>query len=161
MWSDKVIRQFATVPPNPSENDFLGQCNKLLSTLFPADSDFVVVPQFIPPDSPNAVDFLVLFEVMLVNKPVLILALRPPSHQDILSKRWEADYQVRMRMVDTVGQSPSDSNRLCPIDTLYGISALGTKLCFYTLDTKNANADIVPAAIARHPTRLNHVAPVD
>ena len=43
MWPDKVIRQFNSVPVvNPSESDFHGPYNKLLCTLFPADSDFAV-----------------------------------------------------------------------------------------------------------------------
>lgn len=102
MWPDKVLRQFATVPQNPSEGDFHAPYNKLLYTLFPCDSDFVVVPQYLP-DSRNAADFIVMFEVLLVNRPVLILELKPPSHLAILSKRQAADDQIRMRMGDLVG----------------------------------------------------------
>ena len=39
------------------------------------------------------------------------------------------------------------------------MSALGTRLCFYTLDTRNEDADIVPISIQRHPTRVNDTAP--
>ncbi|KAF9651972.1 hypothetical protein BDM02DRAFT_3153944 [Thelephora ganbajun] len=152
MWPDKVLRQFATVPPNPSKSDYNGPYNKLLNTLFPIDSDFVVVPQYLP-DARNAVDFIVTFEVLLINKPVLILELRPPSHLDFLSKRQVADEQIRSRMGDLVEGYP--------LETLHAVSAMGKKLCFYSLDTTHDDADIVPAAIPRHLTRVNDSAPKD
>ena len=103
MWPPKVLRQFATVPPNPSESDFHGPYNKLLNTLFPPDTDFVVVPQYMP-DSRNAADFIVMFEVYFENRPVFILELKPPNHLQFPSKRQAADLQIRQRMGDTVRQ---------------------------------------------------------
>jgi hypothetical protein len=103
MWPEKVIRQFNTVPANPSESDYHGPYNKLLYTLFPPDSDFVVVPQYLP-DSHNAADFIVMFEILLENRPVFILELKPPNHIDLLSRRQAADDQVRSRLADIVGQ---------------------------------------------------------
>ena len=39
---------------------------------------------------------------------------------------------------------------------------MGTRLCFYRLDTTNVAADIVPLNdIPRHPTRVNDTAPVE
>ncbi|KIJ47999.1 hypothetical protein M422DRAFT_163242 [Sphaerobolus stellatus SS14] len=153
MWPYKIIRQFNTVPRNPSESDYDGPYNKLLYTLFPPDSDFVVAPQFLP-DSRNSADFFVMFEILLVNRPVLILEFRPPSHRNFLSKRRAADEQIRSRMTDLVGKN-------LPLETLYAVSALGTKLCFYSLDTTDNNAEIVPAAIPRRPTRMNDTATED
>ena len=103
MWPEKVLRQFATVPPNPTESEFQAPYNKLLNTLFPVDSGFVVVPQYLP-DSRNATDFIVMYEILLVDKPVFVLELKPPSHLKTLSKRQAADEQIRMRMGDLVGQ---------------------------------------------------------
>lgn len=48
-----------------------------------------------------------------------------------------------------------------PLDTLHGIGALETKLCFYSLDTEDADAEIVPATIPRHPSRVNDTASAD
>ena len=104
MWPEKILRQFATIPPNPSESDFHGPYNKLLYTLFPPDTDFVVVPQRVPDDSYTSADPIDLFEVYLLNKPVLLLALKPPSHLAIPSKRAAADSQIRRRMFDQAGQ---------------------------------------------------------
>ncbi|KIJ47964.1 hypothetical protein M422DRAFT_28505, partial [Sphaerobolus stellatus SS14] len=150
MWPDKIIRQFNTVPHNPSESDYHGPYNKLLYTLFPLDSDFVVVPQYLP-DSRNAAEFIVMFEILLLNRPVLILELKPPSHHNVLSKRKAADEQIRSRMVDLV--------EACPLETLYAVCALGTKLCFYSLNTTDNKVQIVPAAIPRDPARINDTAP--
>jgi len=48
----------------------------------------------------------------------------------------------------------------CPLPTLHAVSALGTRLCFYRLDTMDlANPDILPLPIAHHPTGVNDYAP--
>jgi hypothetical protein len=50
----QIIRQFEKTPrPNPLEADFHAY-NKLLYTLFPADTDFTVVPQYMPSDTREA-----------------------------------------------------------------------------------------------------------
>ncbi len=48
----------------------------------------------------------------------------------------------------------------CPIPTLHAVSAMGTRLCFYHLDTTDVAADIIPLNIPRHPTRVNDTAPM-
>ena len=45
-----------------------------------------------------------MFEVLPVNRPVLILELESLSHLGLLSKRQAADDQIRVRMVDVVGK---------------------------------------------------------
>ena len=102
MWHQKFLRQFAAVPQNPSESEFQGPYNKLLSFLFPVDSDFTVVPRYMP-DSRVAADFIVMFEVYFGNKPVLILELKPPGHLCFPSTRQSADAQIRRRINDLAG----------------------------------------------------------
>ncbi|KAI6012794.1 hypothetical protein F5J12DRAFT_891107 [Pisolithus orientalis] len=60
-----------------------------------------------------------VFQILLKNKPVLILELRHPSYLDIPSEREKADEQIRSRMTDTAG----------------------------SLDTQGSRAEIVPAPI--------------
>jgi len=139
MWPEKVIRQFSTVPQFPSEADYHGPYNKLLYTLFPPDTDFVVVPQRFP-QSKNAADFVFMYEIRHGTRPVLVIELMPPRHLSLLSKRQEADLQVRSRFFDVAAS--------CPIGTLYGISAMGTKLRFYTLDLTLPNSHIMPEYVA-------------
>ena len=38
---------------------------------------------------------------------------------------------------------------------------MGTRLCFYSLDTTDVAANIVPLNIPRHPTRVNDTAPAE
>jgi hypothetical protein len=152
MWPDKIVRQFQAVPPNPKESDFHGPYNKLLYTFFPPDSDFTVVPQYLRASSRDAADFIVCFEIYLKNRPVLIIELKDPSAILQISTRGEADDQIRKRMGDLAGH--------CPIPTLHAVSAMGTRLCFYSVDTTDlATAEILPLPIALHPTRVNDYAP--
>lgn len=47
----------------------------------------------------------------------------------------------------------------CPLDRLHAISALGTKLCFYTLD--RTNLTITPPRLAGDPNRVVDVMPAN
>jgi hypothetical protein len=70
---------------------------------------------------------------------------------DLLSKREEADIQMRHRyadMIDTV-----------IVPTFHGISAFGTRLCFYTCD--QATRRITPGKIPRNDDFITDVAPIE
>jgi hypothetical protein len=104
-WPEKVIRQFQSIPPNPIESDFHGAYDKLLHSLFPPDTDFTVVHQYLEPASSNSDDYIVFtFEVTLENKPVLILQLNNPAALNLISSRQAADVQIRERLGDMAGQ---------------------------------------------------------
>jgi hypothetical protein len=49
----------------------------------------------------------------------------------------------------------------CPLPTLYGVSALGTKLCFYSLNVRETDLVIMPQAIPRDPILVTDTAPAD
>jgi hypothetical protein len=104
-WPVKVMRQFQTIPPNPGESDFCGAYNKLLNTLFPPDTDFTVVPQYLKPASSKSSDYIVTFEIFLENRPVFILELKTPADLNYISSRQAADEQIRERLGDLAGQS--------------------------------------------------------
>lgn len=103
-WPEKVLRQFRAIPANPAERDFHGPYNKLLYTLFPADSDFTVVPRYLEHNSPKTSDFIVTFEVSIDNKPIFILELKSPADLAWISTRQSADDQVRARMGDLASE---------------------------------------------------------
>ena len=104
-WPEKVIRQFQTIPVNPISSDFHGAYNKLLYTLFPPDTDFTVVPQYLKPASSKSSDHIVTsFEVFLEKKPVFILQLKKPADLDLISTRQAADVLIRERLGDLAGQ---------------------------------------------------------
>ena len=94
-------------------------------------------------------DYVVLFEIFLEKKPVFVLELKAPSTIEFISTCAEADEQIRTRLGDLAGRRP--------LPTLRGVSAIGTKLCFYTID--KATVEMTPKQIARHPTRVNDIAP--
>ncbi|KAI6118732.1 hypothetical protein EDD16DRAFT_1831821 [Pisolithus croceorrhizus] len=109
-------------PPNPSTADFHGPYNKLLYTLFPADTSFTVVPQYLP-ESRDSADFIDMFAVTLDNKTVFMLHLMRPKDIVFPSRREVADRQMRELVADVID---------CPLPTLHAVSAMGTKLCFYS-----------------------------
>ncbi|KAF8554396.1 hypothetical protein OG21DRAFT_1412610 [Imleria badia] len=152
-WPEKVICQFQTIPQNPVRSDFQGAYNKFLYTLFPHDTDFTVVLQRLEPTSWISSDYILSFEILYENKPVFILQLKNPADLRFISLRQEADMQIRERLDDLADQ--------CPISTLHGVSAMGTRLCFYHLDTTDVEADIMPLNIPRHPTRVSDTAPIE
>ncbi|KAG6374039.1 hypothetical protein JVT61DRAFT_4678 [Boletus reticuloceps] len=169
-WPEKVIRQFQTIVPNPSESDFQGAYNKLLNTLFPPDTHFTVVPQYLKPATSTSSDYIVAFEILFENRPVFILELKKPADLRFISLRQAADVQIRERMGDLAGQLRTRLrcnyyNELwnldqCPIPTLHAVSAMGTQLCFYHLDTIDVAANIKPDNIPKHPTKVNDTAPM-
>jgi hypothetical protein len=100
MWQNKIVRQFQSIPANPDVSEFLGPYNKLLYTLFLADSDYMVVPRYLVPTTPLAVDLIVTFEILFVDKPVFILELKAPADMKLVSTRRLADLQIGERMAD-------------------------------------------------------------
>ena len=140
---------FDLIPQNPQESDFHGAYNKLLNFYFPLDSDFSVFPQYHKLGSKESIDYVFLFEIFLENRAIFVLGLKAPSTIEFILTRAEADEQIRTRLGDLAGR--------CPIPTLHGVSTIGTKFCFYTID--KATMEMTPKQIAHHPTRVNDIAP--
>ncbi|KAF8560156.1 hypothetical protein OG21DRAFT_1473628 [Imleria badia] len=118
-WPKHVLLQFQIIPPNPVESDFYGAYNKFMYTLFPIDSDFTVLPERVESSKSSF--------------------LKDPADLCSDSSRHEADVQLRERLGDLAGD--------CPISTLHAVSAMGTRLCFYHLDTTNDKADVMPLPV--------------
>ena len=102
-WPPRVLAGFAKLPNAPSEADFHGPYNKLLHTIFPSDSDFTVVPQYLPGPRDSS-DLVFALEVLFTGRPVLILELWSPGHLRYPSTREAADLQIRYRIRDLAGQ---------------------------------------------------------
>jgi hypothetical protein len=153
MWPEKVLRQFQAVPASCRESDFYGPYNKLLNYYFAPDTDFTVVPQYLKAASRDSADFIFCFEIRLENKPVFIVELKDPAAIQHISTRAEADDQSRRRIIDLAES--------CPLNKLHAVSALGTKLCFYSLDVQNLAARIDPPRIDRDPDTVNDYVPAE
>lgn len=155
MWPVKVQQQFdiAQAAGNDaldSENVFLAPYNKLLNTLFPVDTDFTVIPNFQEINSTKGADYLVTFEIFLENLPVFVLGLKLEKDFSVRSKRRAADDQLRRRMGDLIDA--------CPLPVLHGVSAFGTKLCFYSITKAGL---VLPEYIPASPQYVTDTAPVD
>lgn len=154
MWPAKVRRQFDIAQKdgnNVLENVLHAPYNKLLNTLFPVDTDFTVIPNFQQVYSSTGFDYIVTFEIFLENRPVFVLELERERDFSLKSKRTSADDQLRVRLGDLAD--------MCPLPILHGVSAFGTKLCFYTIEK-----DTGLVTPSRNPTSHNFVtdaAPVE
>jgi hypothetical protein len=167
MWPDRIVRAFAKVPPTTAdESEYYGPYNKLLAHLFPLDGDrdYTICPRVGLPPSKDGSDTGVTFEVVLGGKPVFILEIKPPGFLDRKATRALADRQVRARLEYHEGPSSvwfwtelNASVEDCPIPYLHAVSALGTKLCFYTFCREQA-AIIPPRVPSEHKTVVD-VAP--
>lgn len=96
----------------------------------------------------DALDFVVYFRVDLNRVPIFFLEVKTARTIGSTSGRADADEQMRLKMAQLFDASPS---------VLYGISALGTRLCFYMLD--KTTESLTPQVIPRDPTYVNDVAP--
>jgi hypothetical protein len=47
----------------------------------------------------------------------------------------------------------------CPLPTLHAVSALGTRLCFYSVNLQETDLVIMPQAIPRDPIKVTDTAP--
>ncbi|THH08901.1 hypothetical protein EW146_g8848 [Bondarzewia mesenterica] len=137
-WPSKITRAFTTAERAGHDpflkNPYYGPYNKLLSTLFPLDSDFIVSFNFLPGDVDGGEDLFISFEVTLYST---------------LSFPGPADRQIHHRLMDMSGDA------ILPV--LYGISAIGTKLCFYEHET--AQRCMSPQHILNDPDLITNVMP--
>ncbi|KAH9023583.1 hypothetical protein EDB83DRAFT_1989775 [Lactarius deliciosus] len=122
-WAKTILSQFQMVSKNPSRAEFHGPYNKLLYSLFPADTDFTVFPHFVP-DRGSAPLRRFFYEVQFDDRPVFLLELKRPGDLRYSFKRREADQQIRESM-----EALRDE---CPLP-VHAVSAFGTGLCFYKM----------------------------
>ena len=128
-WVEKVTKRFSTIPPSARENDFYAPYNRLFFRRLP---NYTVLDLHDPVvRSPSEA---------LEDKLVLFAEIKEPRELTLKSTREEADNQTRKR----VGHlAPS-----CPLDTLNGVSAFGTRLTFYTYDKQTRT---LPSGISPDP----------
>jgi hypothetical protein len=81
--------------------------------------------------------------------PVFILEIKTGPKLGLVSAREEADLQIRRRLRDLIG--------ICPFSKLHAISAIGTKLCFYTAE---AGRVITPPRIVADDQLATDTAPL-
>ena len=159
-------------PRTTEENDYNGVYNLLLLHAFPATEGYVIHPyviltfllsnfsmklktasQVAPPTaeshhSRDVLCFTLYFRVYFHRIPVFFLGSQTALAIESASYRTIVDDQMRLRMRELFDQSISE---------VHGISALGTKLCFYCLDKKAES--LTPRFIPRDTAYIKDVAP--
>ncbi|KAH9032635.1 hypothetical protein EDB84DRAFT_132925 [Lactarius hengduanensis] len=144
-WAKYILPQFKMVPKNASRDEFHFAYTKLLSTLFPWNTDYCIFPR-VPGSHQSASFHQFWYEVQFNQKPVFLLDLRRPGDLRYSLKRHEADYQIRKRM-----EALRDE---CPLPVLHAVSAFGTRLRFYKMHHNQSIEPLIPA----HPERVTETA---
>ena len=124
-WDEFILEQFESALPlgEHDESQYYGPYTTLLTKLFPANEHYMVVPQYKRPRQLESVDFTTIFVIQRRRHPVFFVEIKPAGHIHNYSSRAAADQQMRER-VNTLRND-------IEIPILYGVSAIGTKLCFY------------------------------
>ena len=172
-WPSKITEAFATVEDGAGliihEHQYNGPYNKLLYTLFPSDSDFTVLPNYFPDISEDGTGFVFSLEITFRQHPVLILQVKPAQCLLYPSTRGAADKRICFRLADLLGvwhrcrmrshDLTADflPSEIAPLPVLYGISAIGTKLCFY--EVEKASRRVTPRRTFNDPDLITDVAP--
>ncbi|KAG2114983.1 hypothetical protein BD769DRAFT_1610467 [Suillus cothurnatus] len=114
------------MPNHPTERDTYGAHAVLLYSLFDAITPgYTVHPQY--PVGRDTIHFVITFALTTKASPVFSVEVKPPSHITTASKRKAADEQMRSRFPELRDQ--------IRIPTLHGMSAMGSMVCFYEMET--------------------------
>lgn len=152
-WPLHVTQSFnsaaASDPAGTDSSVLYGPYTRLLYNLFSFDGPYEVLPQYqIQGDSINVTT---IFVIELQRRPVFWMEVNPSASFRFSSKRKEADSQMRKRVADM------RVNLAIPV--LHGVSAFGTRLCFYRYDARSQ--ELTPHRILAHPTLVTEFAPTD
>ena len=130
------------------EGELCGPYNALLDFYFPWEEGWNVVPEFRRPRNGDTLDFITSFLVTRQKVPFLFLEVKPASHVEAAASRAAADDHMR-----DIFLALSEAQ----VPTLHGFSALGSRLCHYSLNT--ATGELSPHQIPKDPRFLTDTAP--
>ncbi|KAG1809059.1 hypothetical protein EV424DRAFT_1543209 [Suillus variegatus] len=143
MLPQLVLDKFAYVPADTTnENEYGGAYTALLCTTFHPIllEPYMIWPHYPLDEEDPAAERVSFIVVTLQYQPLFVLQLYPPGHINLPSTRIAADNKMR-RILHSV----------CPetvVPKFHGISAMGQKLAFYSMDTISGRVhpDRVPTA---------------
>jgi len=133
------------------ESRLYGPYNLLLNHLFPMEEGYMIVPQYKRREDSKSINFEAIFTVMHHEHPVFFVEVKPSGHIDNMSPRRSADKQMRNRFVDFADR--------VEVPILYGMSALGSNVCYYTYDERTRR--ILPEVVKDVPNLVIDTAPAD
>ncbi|KAG2143579.1 hypothetical protein DEU56DRAFT_242352 [Suillus clintonianus] len=140
MLPQDVLDSFAYAPTDTTnENDYSGAYNKLIFTAFFLDP-YKMVPFYPLTDDYPAPKKVTLVVLTMQWQPLLFLQFHFPDHVNLLSTRIAVDNKTRQIF-----------RSLCPTAVtpkLHGVSAMGQKFAFYSMETSSGRVfpDRVPTA---------------
>ena len=102
--------------------------------------------------STGEADLVATFGVEAGDSLVLFVEIKPPTHLKYPSTRAAADAEMRSRFADLYDE--------CRFPRLYGVSAMGKKICIYSLDLKDERSKIQPEQLSDSSNPLFESAPV-
>ena len=128
MWPGIITEAFQLALPDGRHNEsrFYGPYNLLLNHLFPVDEGYMIVPQYKRREDSKSIDFEAIFIVSHHEHPIFFVEVKPSGHTSNILPRRSADKQMRKRFLDLLD--------CLEVPILYGVSALGSKVCYYTYD---------------------------
>ncbi|KAF8804186.1 hypothetical protein BYT27DRAFT_7108114, partial [Phlegmacium glaucopus] len=140
------------------ENKFYGLYDAILNECFPS-TQFTVTPQYPTAEAQvggiGAINFAITYVIEPLNvnleSPVFFIEIKPPTHLSSIAARKDAENQVwnRFRQLAHLVQVPK----------LYGVSAMGRQLSYYTY--KRASGAVEPAALADSIDVIIDTAPIE
>ncbi|KAF7966874.1 hypothetical protein HWV62_36689, partial [Athelia sp. TMB] len=152
-WPAYVSETFEAIPGGVNgptdESLFFGPYNTLLTYLFPPTDHYMISPQFKRPPEGWSIDFTTVFIVQKAFRPVFFLAIKSPGDYTHRSSRAAADTQMRAQFFDLAD--------VVELPVIHGVSALGTRLCFYSY--RFDNSTLTPPRIPPDSELMNDVAP--
>jgi len=150
-WRDDITLQFELVNKfTTNESEYYGPYNTLLHVLFPSTDGYQVSLKY--ERKAGSINFTIVY--ITTRRKVLVFFVQVKSYlaYDNDSDREQADEQMRRKFLECRSAS-------LPIpSTLYGLSALGTRLCIYeyTVETRTLTP---PRIIPGDPELLTDTAP--
>ncbi|KAF8339902.1 uncharacterized protein EI90DRAFT_3117677 [Cantharellus anzutake] len=156
-WPAHIVAKSSRLPDTETiENKFYGLYNAILNECFPS-TQFTITPQYATSGAQvggiGASNFAITYVVEPLNldSPIFFIEIKPPTHLAAISARKDAENQVRSRFAQLA--------HLVQIPKLYGVSAIGRQLSYYTYD--RAGRTVEPVAIADSATVIVDTAPVE
>ncbi|KAF9067173.1 hypothetical protein BDP27DRAFT_1329419 [Rhodocollybia butyracea] len=156
-WSAHIFQKSDRLTDTETiENKFYPLYDDILNECFPRDR-FSICPQYATPLAQiggiGAIDFTIAYviEALDLDRVVFFIEIKPPTHLPVLYARHAADNQMRQRI-------PQISH-LVRVPKLYGISAIGKHICYYTYDKNTRH--VGPAEIPNSSLCIFDTVPIE
>jgi hypothetical protein len=98
-----------------------------------------------------SIDLGLTYVIERDDQPVFFVEIKPPGHVNIGSARLAADTQMRHRFRDLCPHTP--------VRKLHGISAMGQRLAFYSMNTRTTT--VAPREQPTSPTLVTNPVPAN